>query len=373
MAPASALATLLLAALVRTVDGAPSEAPAREEMPGGLHVTNARLESRLLEGRLGDAVKALGRGPAWIAYPVDASGEGVRCCFESTLGELRTGGCCRLEGRTDRACAASAAEVALETTAQTTSRVFILLRVEDGRVGRVGSYSPRCRLDAGGTRVLALTGVPVAQSLALLDELSAPAPAEGRPAPDRRPRDLAGEALAAIAAHADPAADPLLERRAGAGGPLELREQAAFWLGEARGVRGHEALKRLAHDPDPKFREHLAFAFSICSAPEAVQSLIELARNDRDRKVRGQALFWLAQKAGERAAQAITDAIRHDPETEVKKKAVFALSEMKGGVPLLIQVARENRNPAVREQAYFWLGQSEDPKALAFLAEVLSR
>ena len=42
-------------------------------------------------------------------------------------------------------------------------------------------------------------------------------------------------------------------------------------------------------------------------------------------------------------------------------------------MPLLIQVARTNRNPAVREQAFFWLGQSEDPQALDFLAEVLAR
>ena len=89
--------------------------------------------------------------------------------------------------------------------------------------------------------------------------------------------------------------------------------------------------------------------------------------------MRGQALFWLAQKAGQKAKAAITRAIEDDPDTEVKKKAVFALSEMDDGVPMLIQVARTNRNPAVREQAFFWLGQSEDPQALDFLAEVLAR
>jgi len=41
------------------------------------------------------------------------------------------------------------------------------------------------------------------------------------------------------------------------------------------------------------------------------------------------------------------------------------------GVPMLIQVARANRNPAVRKQAVFWLGQSKDPRALSFLEEVL--
>jgi len=90
--------------------------------------------------------------------------------------------------------------------------------------------------------------------------------------------------------------------------------------------------------------------------------------------VRGQALFWLAQKASQKTAQdAISAAIANDPETEVKKKAVFALTQMpKGeGVPLLIQVARTNQNAAVRKQAMFWLGQSKDPRALAYFEEIL--
>lgn len=54
---------------------------------------------------------------------------------------------------------------------------------------------------------------------------------------------------------------------------------------------------------------------------------------------------------------------------------MFALSELPEGegIPHLIKVARENHNPAVREQAFFWLGQSEDPRALAFLTDVLKR
>jgi HEAT repeat protein len=59
----------------------------------------------------------------------------------------------------------------------------------------------------------------------------------------------------------------------------------------------------------------------------------------------------------------------------VKKQAVFALQQLppEQGVPLLIQVARSNRNPAVRKQAMFWLGQSQDPRAVQFFEEVLLR
>jgi len=67
------------------------------------------------------------------------------------------------------------------------------------------------------------------------------------------------------------------------------------------------------------------------------------------------------------------DAIANDPETEVKKRAVFALSQLPKdeGVPLLIQIARTNRNPEVRKQAMFWLGQSKDQRAIAFFEEIL--
>ena len=72
---------------------------------------------------------------------------------------------------------------------------------------------------------------------------------------------------------------------------------------------------------------------------------------------------------------AITGAIDNDPDTDVKKKAVFALSQMPKdeGVPKLIEVAKTNRNREVRKQAMFWLGQSNDPRALEFFEQVLSR
>ena len=69
----------------------------------------------------------------------------------------------------------------------------------------------------------------------------------------------------------------------------------------------------------------------------------------------------------------IASAVDNDPDTEVKKKAVFALSQLPRdeGVPKLIDVARNNRNPAVRKQAIFWLGQSHDPRAAQFFEDIL--
>jgi hypothetical protein len=40
-------------------------------------------------------------------------------------------------------------------------------------------------------------------------------------------------------------------------------------------------------------------------------------------------------------------------------------------VPALIRIARTNPHPELRRTALFWLGQSEDPRALTLFEEIL--
>ncbi len=117
------------------------------------------------------------------------------------------------------------------------------------------------------------------------------------------------------------------------------------------------------------------FAISQHENSEALNLLIQMAKNNVSPHIRGQAIFWLAQKAGQRAVSTIDDAIKNDPDTSVKRQAVFALSQLPKdeGVPKLIEVASTQRNPEVRKQAFFWLGQSQDPRALAFIEQVLTK
>ena len=74
-------------------------------------------------------------------------------------------------------------------------------------------------------------------------------------------------------------------------------------------------------------------------------------------------------------AETIRAAASDDPDVDIKKKAVFALSQIPNGegVPDLIRVAQENKSREVRKQAMFWLGQSKDPRALAFFEKVLNQ
>ncbi len=242
-------------------------------------------------------------------------------------------------------------------------QVQILFRIEAGHVAKIRAISGDCQLDADGIPLRWIRDVRPSESVAFLATFVT--------ADSDHVRD---GAVAAIALHADGSADEALERFVAAGQPESLREKVVFWMGAARGRRGYENLRRIVEgDASAGVRDKAIFALSICKEPQAVDTLIEVAHRDSSAHVRGQALFWLAQKAGKKAMGAISGAIDNDPDTEVKKKAVFALQQLPNGegVPMLIQVARENRNPAVRKQAMFWLGQSNDPRALAFFEEVL--
>lgn len=104
--------------------------------------------------------------------------------------------------------------------------------------------------------------------------------------------------------------------------------------------------------------------------------LLRLARrDDLPLETRRQAVFWLGQAAGDAASRGL-DSITTDERgnLEVRKQAVFALSQRPAdeGVPVLIRVARTSPSRELRKSALFWLGQSEDPRALALFEDLLA-
>ena len=105
--------------------------------------------------------------------------------------------------------------------------------------------------------------------------------------------------------------------------------------------------------------------------------LLRLARTTSvPHETRRSAVFWLGQAAGDAATRGLTDLVDDaSVDIEVKESAVFALSQLRGqdAVPALIRIARSHSSPRVRKKALFWLGQSEDPRALALFEEILER
>jgi hypothetical protein len=366
---APSLACVLMAMpAARAAKAAPAESQASDTP----NVQNARLETHALAGPLAAELKTFEAQSAqaqWIGYSVpQVASDREVCCAGSNGNWNRECGMCRLESNDHGINMNSRnASVKLETA----HAIAILFRAENKKFMKIRVVSAACTVDAGGLPFVWLTGVKPAESVAyLVNYVRVENFNEGD---DRK---LGHESLTAIALHADESADRALESFIRPAKREELRKQASFWLGEARGKAGLATLQQMAKsDPNSEVRAHVTFALSVSREPAAVDEMIRMAKEDESSHVRGEALFWLAQKAGKKAAATITSAIENDPDTEVKKKAVFALSQMPKdeGVPKLIEVAQTNHNPAVRKQAMFWLGQSNDPRALAFFEKVLSQ
>ena len=123
-------------------------------------------------------------------------------------------------------------------------------------------------------------------------------------------------------------------------------------------------------------REDALSALAIHATPEAVQTLLEVARSGRTSHMRGRALVLLGQTAPFSVSEPVLrDAIENARETDVKRQAVAGLAQAPRGegIPLLLQLARGHKNMTVQKAAMSWLGRSRDERAVRFFEEVLGR
>ncbi|MFZ5624630.1 MAG: HEAT repeat domain-containing protein [Gemmatimonadota bacterium] len=148
-------------------------------------------------------------------------------------------------------------------------------------------------------------------------------------------------------------------------GQVPVREATDVLLhlaATSRGVGSHLIAAAMFADPD-----------SVTLWPD----LIRIARRtDVPRKTRQAAVFWVGQAASNKATEGLADLLDdEDQDRGVREQAVFALSQRPNGkgVPALLKAARTHRDPAIRRKALFWLGQSDDPRALALLEELLAK
>jgi hypothetical protein len=309
-----------------------------------LPFTNANVHSQSAAAGLEPVFRALvSHHPeaAWIAYSVPAVREPrLGCEFVGRDGWSGTG------------------VVHLEPP----DRAIVLFRVAANAVERIRVLSPDCEIDAGGVSVDWLTGVSPAQSVALLAGY-----ANGRNLTEN-------SAVAAIAMHADPAADPVLDGFAAPSQPEALRNRAMRWLGSARGRHGLETLKNLlANQTAPDVRRQAIDAIGGSHEPEAQQIILATARGDRDARVRAQAVSQLSRERLPNLAAVLGGIAEGDADSEVQKRAVSSLASLSdgAGVPELIRLVKASKNADVRKQAMRALGRAHDERAEAFLEEFL--
>ena len=155
----------------------------------------------------------------------------------------------------------------------------------------------------------------------------------------------------------------------------KVRENAIFWLGSFKDERSLADLREIYKKTDEtKIKKQIVFAYQMNNGDEAIDELIRIAKNDRDQTIRKEAVFWLGQKASEKSVKALKGVVDDaDEDTKVKESAVFAISQLptEKCVPMLIDIARTNKNPQVKKQAIFWLGQKDDDAVLEFFEEIL--
>lgn len=112
---------------------------------------------------------------------------------------------------------------------------------------------------------------------------------------------VAQDRLVAVAQHPGQAALNWLQQRSRDGARDERRD-AWFWLGQRLGTGVQPLVREALPTADDDLREHLVFVLSQMPAPAGVDALIALVEDRRlDRDLRHRALFWLAQSDDTRA------------------------------------------------------------------------
>jgi hypothetical protein len=171
-------------------------------------------------------------------------------------------------------------------------RVWILFRVDEGRVDRIRLASEDCTLDVGGLTVHWANNVSPDASVTLLSSFLTAGT-------ERRTAD---GALTALAMHREPAALERLLVAARDGATAHLRGQALFLLAQRAGEQAIGAITAaIANDPETDVKRRAVFALSQLPRDEGVPRLIELARTNSNPVVRKQAMFWLGQSRDPRA------------------------------------------------------------------------
>ncbi len=343
---------------------------AAAQAPPSLHAK--RVQTRAAGGDLAAALEAVGSETTWVAWSVPmVAGQGDACCYsgwfrdQDSKSQPGSRGC-RLDGKRNNGLTIRG-DQGPYTRDVGADALTVYSRYEAGRVSMVRAYSASCPVEAGEEGVIWLDGVDPAQSVALLQDRARAKPHKSGPGDD---------VLIALALHADPAADAALIDMASRSQPMEVREDAIFWLGQARGERGYRELTRIVTtEDDPKVLEKVAFSLSQSPVPAAGPTLEGMARRHSDSRVREEAVFWLGQRGGPDIVNKLLAVIEEDEDLEVRKKAIFALSQLDDhdadGVTALVGLVRHADQPAIRKEALFWLGQSDDPRALASLEALL--
>lgn len=155
----------------------------------------------------------------------------------------------------------------------------------------------------------------------------------------------------------------------------DLRGNAIFFMSQRPGANNERVLRELYPKLDSKdAKAKVMFAMGQLPGSTAGDWLFDRAMDsNEDVEVRKNALFWAGQKKSI-PLERLTTLYDRMPSTEMKDQIIFTLSqrtEERAAVDKLMDIAKNEKDPALRKRAIFWLGQSKDPRVGKFLLEMI--
>lgn len=159
------------------------------------------------------------------------------------------------------------------------------------------------------------------------------------------------------------------------GGRWRASAQPATDLGTVPAAQAAGLLLGLVERADQPVARDAVMPATVADSAVVWPVLLRVAKDStRPREARRQAVFWLGTAAAESSTRGLTE-LADDGDRDVRLQAVFALSRRPAdeSVPELLRIARTHRDPEMRRQAAFWLGRTNDPRALAWFETVLTK
>ena len=157
--------------------------------------------------------------------------------------------------------------------------------------------------------------------------------------------------------------------------PEELRAKAIFWLGQNQSAENAAFLRNLYGKLKTReLRKRVLFSLSQMGGEENGRWLLGVARDtSQGIEVRKQALFWAGQ--GGVSVGELTRLYGNVSDRRMREQLIFVYSQRNEPEALdkLIEIAKRDPDPDLRKRALFWLGQSEDSRAVEALQEIIEQ
>jgi HEAT repeat protein len=219
-------------------------------------------------------------------------------------------------------------------------------------------------IELRGQAVYWLSETPGQDTLAFLEEL----------VNSRIDPELQRQAVFAISQHEPAQSLPLLESVVlNESYDVDTRAQALHWIGEEGGAEALPFLTRAyAELAEPDLKQQTLHAVSETGAAGATAWLVARAGDPAEPiDLRQQALFFASE--GGLPVGDLKAIYERTAEPDLREYVVWLISERGGEESLqaMLEIARTDPDPAMRERAISLIGTSEDPRAEEFLLQIL--